>query len=73
MGVENAEKRSSISSDKKGLGRQHTCNTSCHKAAEMFPPQGRLCSGGFKFGLSKCDFCRIFHTERSQHAFCHCY
>ena len=42
MGVENAEKHSSISSDKKGLGRQHTCNTLCHKAAGMFPPPGRF-------------------------------
>ena len=73
MGVENAERPSSISSDKKGLGRQDTCNTSCHKAAGMFSPPVILCCGRFTFGLSKCDFCCLFHTERSQHAFCLCY
>ena len=53
------------------VNMQHTTFTSCQNAA---------CSNEFflwrvdytwrkTFWLSKCDFCRLFHTERSWHAF----
>ena len=51
----------------KGVGRQHTTYTTCQNAA---------CSS--KFFLQRVDynwailhyFCRLFHTERSWHAYC---
>ena len=56
---------------KKGGGRQHTTFTSCQNAA---------CSKncllwwvyyilGSTLWMSKCEFCRLFHTERSWHAY----
>ena len=56
---------------KKGAGRQHTTFTSCQNAA---------CSKncflwwvyyilGSTLWMSKCEFCRLFHTERSWHAY----
>ena len=56
---------------KKGVRRLHTTFTSCQNSA---------CSNGFfpyrvyhilgsMLWLSKCDFCRLFHTERSWHSY----
>ena len=58
---------------KKWVGRQHTTFTLCQNAAcssEYFLLQVDYALEGSTFWLSKlCDFCRLFHAERSRHAY----
>ena len=52
--------------------RQHTTFTHAKMLLvpiKFFSLTDRLCSGGKRFWLSKCDFCRLFHTERSWHVY----
>ena len=55
---------------KKGTGRQHTTFTSRQNAAgSNFFLWWVYYILGATLWMSKCEFCRLFHTERSWHAY----
>ena len=53
----------------KGGGQARTTFTSCQNAACFFLRWVDYALEGSTFSLSKCDFSRLFHTERSWHTY----